>query len=186
VWVIDPVDGTRNFAEGRDVFGVIVALVLDGTTRAGWIYDPVGDDVMWGIAGQGAWDATGRLSLAGPAPKIEAMRGSVAKRPRERLMEIAKAGQGPVPREMLRYRCVAREYMDLVRGRLDFAVYGQLKPWDHAAGVLLYTEAGGYSAYTEDETLYRPGPVKDSNRYILARTAARWAEIRDLIQAALN
>jgi len=39
--------------------------------------------------GAGAWDATGRLSLVGPAPKVEAMRGSVAKRPRDRLQEMA-------------------------------------------------------------------------------------------------
>ena len=186
VWIIDPVDGTRNFAEGRGIFGVIVALAVDGDTVAGWIYDPLGDDMMWGIAGEGAWDATGRLKLPPLVPRLEAMRGSVAKRPRERLEEMGKRGQGPVPREMLRYRCVAREYMHLVRGHLDFAVYGQLKPWDHAAGVLLYAEAGGYSAYTETDKLYRPGPVQENSRYILAPNAARWGEIRDLIQAALN
>jgi fructose-1,6-bisphosphatase/inositol monophosphatase family enzyme len=183
VWVIDPVDGTRNFAEGKAIFGVIVALVEGGTTRMGWIYDPLGDDMMWGMRGEGAWDATGRLAL-GPAPRLAAMRGSVAKRPRDRLAQMAAEGYGPVPREMLRYRCVAREYMELVRGHLDFAVYGQLKPWDHAAGVLLYAEAGGHGAYAADGAPYVPGPMTDS-RYILARDEARWRELRDLIQAAL-
>jgi fructose-1,6-bisphosphatase/inositol monophosphatase family enzyme len=186
VWIIDPVDGTRNFAEGRGIFGVIIALAVAGETVAGWIYDPLGDDMMWGIAGEGAWDATGRLAFRGPVPKVDALRGSVAKRPRERLQEMAKQGFGPIPREMTRYRCVAREYMHLVRGHLDFAVYGSLKPWDHAAGALLHAEAGGFSAYAEGEMAYRPGPVQENSRYILARDAAQWRTIRDLIQAALN
>ena len=96
------------------------------------------------------------------------------------------ASQGTeVPREMIRYRCVAREYMELVRGHLDFAVYGQLKAWDHAAGVLLYAEAGGHSAYADGEAPYRPGPVRDA-RYILAPNITRWRELRDLIAAALS
>lgn len=186
VWIIDPVDGTRNFAEGTAIFGVIVALALHGETVAGWLYDPLGDDMIWGSAGEGAWDATGRLKLATPVPKLEAMRGSVAKRPRDRLQQMAKEGFGPIPREMTRYRCVAREYMHLMRGHLDFAVYGSLKPWDHAAGVLLHREAGGFSAYAQDESGYRPGPVRDNTRYILAPDAVRWRDINDLIQAALN
>jgi fructose-1,6-bisphosphatase/inositol monophosphatase family enzyme len=185
IWIIDPVDGTRNFAEGKAIFGVIVALAQGGETRAGWIYDPLGDDMMWAIAGQGAWDGAGPIRLAGAAPEIGAMRGSMAKRPREGLEKLAARKGTPVPREMLRYRCVAREYMELARGHLDFAVYGGLKPWDHAAGVLLYTEAGGHSAYADDETLYRPGPARDG-RYILARTVTRWRELRDLIHAALR
>ena len=185
VWVIDPVDGTRNFSEGKAIFGVIVALVSGGETRAGWIYDPLGDDMMWGLAGEGVWDATGRLTLARPARKIGVMRGSLAKRPREGMEKMAASKGTEVPREMIRYRCVAREYMELVRGHLDFAVYGQLKAWDHAAGVLLYTEAGGHSAYADGEAPYRPGPVRDA-RYILAPDITRWRELRDLIAAALS
>ena len=48
VWIIDPLDGTRNFAEGRPTFAVIIALVVRGETQAGWIYDPVADDLIWG------------------------------------------------------------------------------------------------------------------------------------------
>ena len=185
VWIIDPVDGTRNFAEGKAIFGVIVALAEAGRTRAGWIYDPLGDDMMWAIEGDGVWDATGRLALKGAAPGLAAMRGSLAKLPRDKLRQMAAAKGTPVPRDMIRYRCVAREYMELVRGHLDFAVYGQLKPWDHAAGVLLYAEAGGHSAYAADARPYRPGPAVDG-RYILARTEARWTELRDLLTQALS
>lgn len=184
VWIIDPLDGTRNFTEGRPVFAVIVALAFAGETRAGWIYDPLGDDMLWGVEGEGAWDANGRVTLPRPPAAIAAMRGSVPKRPRDRLEEMGRAKGTPVPREMLRLQCCGREYMELVRGQMDFAMYGQLKAWDHAAGVLLHREAGGFSARTDDSMPYRPGPSRDG-RYVLAADEARWRELRDLLAEAL-
>ena len=46
VWIVDPIDGTRNFVAGSPVFGVIVALSLQNQTVAGWIYDPVSGDMV--------------------------------------------------------------------------------------------------------------------------------------------
>jgi fructose-1,6-bisphosphatase/inositol monophosphatase family enzyme len=164
---------------------VIVALALNGETRAGWIYDPVGDDLIWGMAGEGAWDKAGRIQLPADKRSVAAMRGSVPKRPRERLEELNKATGTPVPRDMVRLQCCGREYMDLIRGRLDFAMYGQLKVWDHAAGVLLHCEAGGHSGRADDGSLYQPGPMRDG-RYILAADRDRWQTVRDLMAEALS
>ncbi|MEW5727646.1 MAG: inositol monophosphatase family protein, partial [Pseudomonadota bacterium] len=63
VWVIDPVDGTANFAHGRPRFAVAVALVVDGGTVAGWIHDPVPNRTIVAVKGQGCWRAEGITRL---------------------------------------------------------------------------------------------------------------------------
>ncbi len=185
VWIIDPLDGTRNFSEGRPMFAVIVALAMKGETQAGWIYDPLADDLLWGVAGEGTWDRAGRVRLPKAKRSITTMRGSVPSRPRAALEELGKAKGVPVPSDMVRLRCCGREYMELIRGNLDFALYGQLKAWDHAAGVLLHREAGGHSGRADDAKIYRPGPMREG-RYILAADHDHWMVLRDLLAEALS
>ena len=56
VWVVDPVDGTKNFSEGKSCFAVMVALVEKGQIEAAWIHDPVADATIHAIRGKGAWE----------------------------------------------------------------------------------------------------------------------------------
>ncbi len=159
VWVIDPVDGTGNFASGNPRFAVIVALVIDGETVAGWIHDPVPNRTVTALKGQGAWHGDTRLVVA-PEAALDQMAGSVKKKGRvaENVLHVARRGSA------------AHDYLDLVTGRLHFAHFKKLMPWDHAAGVLIHAEAGGYgamldgSAYTpvlhaEGQLLLSPGPA---------------------------
>ncbi len=181
VWIVDPVDGTQNFADGKSCFAMIVALVIGGETRAGWIYEPVDDRLVWATKDHGAWESGHRLSLPEPPP-LTAFRGSVAKRIRERLISGRKDGGPDIPAEMTRYRCVGAEYADLARGALQFARYGgRLKPWDHAAGALIHHEAGGYNALIETGDAYVAGrPTKDLT-FLLAPHRDSWYELRDLL-----
>ncbi len=175
VWVIDPVDGTQNFADGKPCFAVIVALCAGGETTAGWILDPVSDEAVWARPGQGAWMGNRRLGVADPAP-VEKMRGSVWRKVRQRL--------GPTfPGRFQRLGCVGREYMDLALGTLHFARYGgRLKPWDHAAGVLIHAEAGGFAALMEGKVAYRAGPELREGVLLMAPDEAGW----DALHAALT
>ncbi|MBT5839851.1 MAG: inositol monophosphatase, partial [Rhodospirillaceae bacterium] len=68
VWIIDPLDGTRNFAAGKEMFCVIVAFVQNGSVDAGWIYDPVADDMMQAVRGGGVRDGRGGILLGPPPP----------------------------------------------------------------------------------------------------------------------
>jgi fructose-1,6-bisphosphatase/inositol monophosphatase family enzyme len=178
VWLVDPLDGTRNFAEGRECFAVIVAYCRGGETLAGWIHDPIADVTIWAAAGEGAWMAGERLAAARPVP-IAGMRGSLGRKFRKR---FEKSRTGDVPASMTRVGCVGREYMDLARGRLHFAQYAQrLKPWDHAAGVLLHREAGGFNGLTEGRGSYHPAPRIQYASLLLAPDKTAWDSLHAVL-----
>ena len=181
VWIIDPLDGTHNFTHGKPCFAVIVAYCIGGETRAGWIHDPLADVTAWAAIGEGAWMVEGkdrrRLTAAAPAP-VRDMAGSLGHRLAKRMEE-----RNAAPARAVRYRCAGREYMDLARGGLHFARYGgSLKPWDHAAGVLIHREAGGYGALIESRAPYLPGDGIQTETLLLAPDAACW----DTLSAALS
>ena len=181
VWLVDPLDGTRNFAEGRECFAVIVAYCQGGETLAGWIHDPIAGVTAWAATGEGAWMAGERLAAARPAP-IAGMRGSLGRKFRKRLEDRRKTRPGDVPASMIRVGCVGREYMDLTRGSLHFAQYAQrLKPWDHAAGVLLHREAGGFNGLTEGRGPYHPVPRIQYATLLLAPDETAWDSLHAVL-----
>lgn len=170
VWIIDPVDGTGNFAKGNARFAVILALVVDGVTRQGWIYDPVGQRMVMAESGQGAWLDGHRLSVLPSAP-LEAMNGSV-KRFAHLVGRVAKVG---------RRGSAAHDYLDLVTGVLHFAHFSRLMPWDHAAGVLIHAEAGGHGRLMSGEP-YQPVACRDG--LLLAPSEGSWRGLKTLIEGA--
>lgn len=179
VWVLDPLDGTRNFSKGRPCFCVIVALCVGKDILGGWIYEPLNDEFTTAIKGQGASNGAGPVSLTA-APGLKDMTGSLGKRRRERISERDQGrGQSSVG-EMLRYRCIGMEYVDMVKGKIHFAEYGNLKSWDHAAGVLIHREAGGRSCFVADGRDYVPGPIA-SERFICAPDPTSWQQVHDFL-----
>ena len=183
VWVVDPVDGTANFAAGRARFAVIVALVRRGETVAGWIHDPNSDSTAWTVRGEGAWYDDAPMRVATPAAVGE-MTGSLARRMRERLIQRRKSGDRGAPKEIVRYHCTGLEYVDLARGVLHFARYGgRMKPWDHAAGILMHHEAGGYGAF-EDGKRYAPSIGVVHAHFVVAPDAVSWNAVNGLLATA--
>ncbi|MFN4153893.1 MAG: inositol monophosphatase family protein [Paracoccaceae bacterium] len=147
VVIIDPVDGTWNFASGIAVFGVILAVIEDGETRFGLLYDPVMDDWIMAEKGGGAWFCSpgdAPLRLAGTPPRARAKAHAfvplflypVADRPRI-------AAQFPQWGRVTSLRCSCHEYRTLAFGHADMIAAPVPKPWDHAAGVLVVQESGG-------------------------------------------
>ncbi len=181
VWIIDPVDGTRNFAHGTPCFAVIVSLVQNGQTMAGWIHDPIANTTLYAALGEGAWEASQRLQLVQNKPLAQ-MAGSLKRSQRHQLAERQSKGEAGLPSIVKRYRCVGREYMDLARGELGFAAYGgQLKPWDHAAGILIYREAGGFEAMADTGSVYQVRPRELRGEILLAPTQADWDTLKSLL-----
>jgi fructose-1,6-bisphosphatase/inositol monophosphatase family enzyme len=142
VWIIDPVDGTSNFVNGIARFAVMVALVRRGETLGGWIHDPVANSTLWAEKGQGAWLAENgagpvRVRLPEPPDALSGMTAGLYNRDMAAL-------KGKFAR-IVRLGSAAHDYWSLTDGRMQVLAFRRLKPWDHAAGVLIHAEAGGYN-----------------------------------------
>jgi fructose-1,6-bisphosphatase/inositol monophosphatase family enzyme len=149
VFVCDPVDGTANFAAGLPLFGSMLALIRKGEPVAAWIHDPVLKDTAIALRGEGAWvqGADGSrhdLRVAEPAP-VARMVAAVSHRylPPDRAA-IVRGNLGALGATW-ELRCAAHEWRLAVSGKLHGLLYWRLYPWDHAPGVLLHAEAGGYA-----------------------------------------
>lgn len=177
--IVDPVDGTFNFASGIPAFGVMASVVSKGETVAGIIYDPMGDDWVMAEKGGGAWlrrpggDAE-RLSVASPVELGQmvgmASTGYLAKEKRaEILSNLAKV------RFLANYRCAAHEYRAFASGHVHYLAYNKLMPWDHLAGTLICQEAGAYAARF-DGTPYLPDHIDGG--LLIAPDKASWELLR--------
>lgn len=178
VAVVDPVDGTWNFAHGLPIFGMILALVQGGRTLAGVIHYPVTGDFIAARPGGGAWHvaadgARTRLSVAAAAPVTE-LSGFIA--PHQMAGADHYALRSLQFRATQTLRCSAWEYRAICSGAMGFTLTEALMPWDHAAGVLIHTEAGGYSALLDGRP-YHPGLT--AGHLLLAPDAVTWHNVRD-------
>lgn len=179
--IIDPVDGTSNFAWGLPLFGVLAAVTSKGETVAGIIYDPIGKDWRLGLRGHGAWalSANGQtrdLHVAKPAPLRE-MAGTVSWHMAAEPLRAQIAAATAKTRGAFAYRCAAHEHRLLVDGHLHYGLHYKLMPWDHAAGALLHAEAGGYAARFDGSPY---APTQSQGGLILAPDKESWS----LLQAA--
>ena len=144
IWVIDPVDGTYNFAHGKPVFATIVALVQGDEVIQGWIYDIPND--RFAIAEQGSG-----VELAGQSIKYPQMTTPLSEAKgfisRKFLPENLKTKLKPVLEnefgDIETYLCCAHEYLDILAGKAHFSLYSRIRPWDHLAGAMMLREAGG-------------------------------------------
>lgn len=177
-WIIDPVDGTANFAAGKPPFGILIALAEAGETIAGWIYDPLTGRLCHAGLGAGAFIDGERISArsSGEVPPIGAISLLFADPERRAALSAHIA---PHYRLVDIPRCAAEQYPRLVLGVNDVSVFERTLAWDHAAGVLFLGEAGGKAA-REDGSPYR---VDDQRRGMIAAASpalwddlARWME----------
>ncbi len=186
VAVIDPVDGTWHFAHGTPMFGSILAIVSGGKTIAGIIHYPVLGDFLVARPGQGAWHvaadgARTRLSVAAPSPVSE-MHGFIPLHMFEPGMRAELASRVLRFLRITTWRCSAWEYRMLATGAMSFCLNESLKPWDHAAGVLIHTEAGGYAATLTGEA-YRPTMTEG---YLLTAPSEKsWSLVSDALTSPL-
>ncbi len=181
-FVIDPVDGTFNFASGMPLFGCMLGVVQNGECVAGLIHYPVGDETIMATVGGGARlvaadGAETALKVAKPVALAE-MVGTISwgfmQEPRRSRVaaNMAKIAM------TFALRCSAWEYRMAACGKVHFVGGQRLMPWDHLPGVLIHAEAGGYSALL-DGSRYRPG-VTDGG-LISAPDREIWSLIRSQI-----
>ncbi|MFT6580816.1 MAG: fructose-1,6-bisphosphatase/inositol monophosphatase family enzyme [Alphaproteobacteria bacterium] len=178
VWILDPVDGTANFAAGRPNFAIMVAYVTQGVTRAGWIYSPVDKTMYVAMIDDGAFVDGERMRIKQP-DNLAGLRGRINygvfdehRRPalRKRIADTFDVEKSA--------RCAGHEFIMLAKGEADFRIYNRLWAWDHAPGALLHNEAGGVTARI-DRSAYKP--TERSQGLLCAPNEVLWEKIRDFM-----
>ena len=179
VWIIDPVDGTGNFAKGKPGFAVIVAYVERGVTEAGWIYDPLGDAMLAGGRGRGAWLDGRRAQVAQGTPPRQ-MTGSAYGRTPAGIRAAQALNESGRVGGVANLGCSGLEYIDVALGRTHFTLHSRSLPWDHAAGMMLVAEAGGMARFL-DGSAYDPR-IAD-RRPLAAADPDAWRLVHEIVTA---
>lgn len=156
VWVIDPIDGTGNFASGKEPFAIMVALLRGGIPTLSVIYQPVPGTVAAAEAGAGTYVDGVRLSLDHDSLDPADLVGTVHSRYLPDAVREPVLSRVPIIKNLLPSKhCAGYDYPELVLGRQHFVLYWKSLPWDHAPGSLLVREAGGVVKHF-DGTEYDP------------------------------
>lgn len=144
-WIIDPLDGTNNFAAGKAPFGILLALADGGMAGSGWIYDCLSGRFCAAHQGQGAFVGGERVSARNSGKDLPvAAISTVFMNPAQR--EAVKHHIAPHYTMVDIPRCAAEQYPRLALGINDVSIFERTLAWDHAAGVLWLNEAGGKAA----------------------------------------
>ncbi|MFA6920343.1 MAG: inositol monophosphatase family protein [Gallionella sp.] len=149
-WCIDPIDGTSNFVHGLPYFAVSVALLREGKSVLGVVYDPVADEMFAAESGKGAYlngeMLHGRMTMA-------SMSESLANVDLKRLDSglAQRLATRPPFASQRNFGASALDWCYTAAGRYDLYLHGGQKMWDYAAGVLILSEAGGYACCIESD-----------------------------------
>lgn len=145
VWIIDPIDGTRNYMTGIPFFCVSIGIAKNGLAQLGVIYDPIHDEMFFAQRGKGAYlnsepiSVSSEKSLNDSIVSVSWVKNKVDGRKFVRYIEEISNETSYFRR--LGSAALAMAY--IACGRLDAYMQGGLNPWDVAAGVVLIEEAGG-------------------------------------------
>ena len=157
-WLVDPLDGTTNYAHRHPVFAVSIALLEEGEPIIGVIYDPLRDHTFVAQRGEGVKLNGGLLQVSGVAGIGEALVGLDWGHSDEVRKRVLTCVNALLPRcgtiRVLGSAALALAYV--AAGWLDAYFHLELKPWDSAAGTLLVIEAGGRCSTLEGKP-YRVG-----------------------------
>ncbi len=163
-WVLDPVDGTTNFAHGLDHYALSLGVLYDGEPVTGVVADPNRNDFYHAARGRGAFRNRERLKVSGTSKLVESLvatgfpydRGRRLPELMTTLSAFLKRVQG-----IRRYGVAAMDLALVAAGEFDGYFENPLHIWDIAAGVLLVTEAGGIISNYEGKpvNLFHPAVV---------------------------
>ena len=183
VWVIDPIDGTKNFTKGNHLFCIMVCLVRFGTPVLAVIFDPLNDRYIAAEEGSGSWlhkttDSSAEKLKVAEAVKLDQMSGFLSlggfrDRPtRDKMRSLADQ----VFKSYNNLGCTGHEYVQLVMDDKHFTINYRTFPWDHLPGSLIHSEAGGYQASFYGD---KYNPTKITRGLISVPSELVWKEIQE-------
>jgi len=192
VWVIDPIDGTRNFINGTPEFGEMVSLVRNKKTIAAWIHDPNTGDMLMAERGGGLWLNGQKMRLAAHDPNPPEG-GLVTYMLYQSWLAHMPSSATPGP-EVEIGSAACFNYARLFTGdavfaksekpRMSFMLCGDSKPWDHLAGQMMLKEVGGYAR----DLLGMPYDMKaeKNNGILCAPDRPAWKKIHQRFHAVIK
>ncbi|MFF5637698.1 inositol monophosphatase family protein [Streptomyces sp. NPDC012825] len=180
VWIVDPVDGTRQFVHGDPAFCTLVALARHGEVLASWTYAPALEQMAVAVRGRGATLNGEPLRAGSPAPgEVLEVASShpdyTTPEQKHALLGLDTDGVRPRP-----CGSAGLEYLAVARGALSGVAFSWEYAWDHAAGLLLVAEAGG------TDTTIAGEPFRVAGDNALPFTAARDAATAERILTLLR
>lgn len=145
-WVVDPLDGTTNYAHAIPWFCVSIALEIDRRVSVGVVYQPMLEQLFTAVRGEGAFHNGERLRVSGRSPLRQSLLATGfpydrAMNPENNFAHFCRFQRGA--RAVRRFGAAALDLAYVAAGRLDGFWEAKLQPWDVAAGTLLVAEAGG-------------------------------------------
>ena len=183
VWVVDPIDGTKNFTRGNHLFCIMVCLVRSSSPILAVIFDPLSDTYLSAEEGSGAW----LHSTNGVSAKKLKIQESVDLNQMSGFLSLGGFKDRPTRDKMRlsasklfkRYDnlgCSGHEYIQIITNRRHFTINYRTFPWDHLPGSLIHSEAGGYQANFEGA---KYDPTKLTKGLVSAPSEVAWKHIRD-------
>ncbi|MFB7590805.1 inositol monophosphatase family protein [Streptomyces sp. NPDC056169] len=180
VWIVDPVDGTRQFVHGDPGFCTLVALAVRGELLASWTFAPALDQMAIAVRGRGATLNGQPIRSGAPAPgavlEVATSHPDYTTPDQKRALDGLRV-EGIAPRPC---GSAGLEYLSVARGDLAGTAFSWEYAWDHAAGLLLVAEAGGAQTTIAGE------PFRVTGGNALPFTAARDAATAERIRTLLG
>lgn len=161
LWSIDPIDGTSNFLNGLPYFATSVALMEQGKSVLGVIYNPVADEMFYATKGGGAFLNGTALPLKKHVPALSRAMANVDLKRLDRKF-AAKVAAYPPYASQRNYGACALEWCYTAAGYFDLYLHGGQKPWDYAAGSLILEEAGGKMCGFDQDDYWAGSPWQRS------------------------
>lgn len=182
VWIVDPVDGTRQFVHGDPGFCTLVALARHGELLASWTFAPARDEMAVAVRGRGA--RLNGAELRAGTPGAGAVLRVATSHPDYTTPDQKRALLGLAAAEEVEARpcgSAGLAYLAVARGELDALAFSWEYAWDHAAGLLLLAEAGGAHVTVGG----RPFSIGGGNvlPFAAARDAGTAERVRGLLTA---
>lgn len=175
LWVVDPVDGTTNFARGMPYFAIAAALMHQGRPVLGAIYAPVFDECFSAAVGHGAW-LNGMRLHSGETPPLEQAVAVIEPKRLSKILATRVVTESPV-HAVRNFGASTIDWCWLASGRADVMLHGAQKLWDYSAGVLILQEAGGQVTALEADDYWSLDPWQRS--VIAVRNPALFLAWRD-------
>jgi len=184
IWIIDPIDGTVNYAHGQQMVAVSIAFACDGEIQCGVVYNPFLQEMFWATRDGGAWLNGNTISPSGETVLRKALFATGFPYDKSNLAPILNRVDimSHHCQDMRRLGSAALDICWVACGRLDL-YFESLSPWDFAAARLIAVEAGAHCGHFSAVPAHIPACIYDQN--LLISTPALYEQAYGLLASSV-